>query len=230
MSTGESLGSLPDMICIDRVVEFGIFRWCRLHAWLRKQMAFILAVISTVLFIYWNYRFGFKGIDSNGYDPLTVARRHSGQANILFLDRHVGSETLRQLLFHRLKTGRVLTSTIKSIGWMEKCRVLPVGNHRRLGMNWWSFDFGWLGCLIFCWIENHYGPSQIGDSRTERIRARVWFICDWFRHCSTPFPKENDLKMRVRQPDSRNRHGATQGCREFSQNRRGLFRSHWAGN
>ena len=42
---------------------------------------------------------GFNGIDSSGYRPLTVARRHSGQANILFADGHVGSETLRQLLY-----------------------------------------------------------------------------------------------------------------------------------
>ena len=42
---------------------------------------------------------GFEGIDSSGYRPLTVARRHSGQANVLFADGHVESETLRQLLY-----------------------------------------------------------------------------------------------------------------------------------
>ena len=42
---------------------------------------------------------GFGGIDSSGYRPLTVARRHSGQANVLFADGHVGSETPRQMLF-----------------------------------------------------------------------------------------------------------------------------------
>ena len=42
---------------------------------------------------------GFDGIDSSGYNPLTVARRHSGQANVLFADGHVGSETLHQMLF-----------------------------------------------------------------------------------------------------------------------------------
>ena len=36
------------------------------------------------------------------YDALTVARRHSGQANILFADGHVGSETLYQMLYPSL--------------------------------------------------------------------------------------------------------------------------------
>ena len=34
---------------------------------------------------------------------LTVARRHSGQANILFADGHVGSESLRQMLYPSLE-------------------------------------------------------------------------------------------------------------------------------
>ena len=41
---------------------------------------------------------GFSGIDSSG-GYVSVARRHSGQANVLFADGHVGSETLHQLLF-----------------------------------------------------------------------------------------------------------------------------------
>ena len=41
---------------------------------------------------------GFGGISSSGV-PVTVARRHSGQVNVLFADGHVGSETLHQLLF-----------------------------------------------------------------------------------------------------------------------------------
>ncbi len=41
---------------------------------------------------------GFLGIHSSRYS-LNIARRHSGQANVLFADGHVGSETLRQLLY-----------------------------------------------------------------------------------------------------------------------------------
>ena len=41
---------------------------------------------------------GFYGIDSS-HSFLNVARRHSGQANVLFADGHVGSETLYQMLY-----------------------------------------------------------------------------------------------------------------------------------
>ena len=41
---------------------------------------------------------GFGGISSSG-GSVSVARRHSGQANVLFADGHVGSETLYQMLF-----------------------------------------------------------------------------------------------------------------------------------
>ena len=37
------------------------------------------------------------------YRALTVARRHSRQANVLFADGHVGSETLRQMLYPSLE-------------------------------------------------------------------------------------------------------------------------------
>ena len=37
------------------------------------------------------------------WHALKVARRHSGQANILFADGHVGSETLRQMLYPSLE-------------------------------------------------------------------------------------------------------------------------------
>ncbi len=46
---------------------------------------------------------GFNGIDSSGHRPLTVARRHSGQVNVLFADGHVGSETLYQMLYPSLE-------------------------------------------------------------------------------------------------------------------------------
>ena len=48
---------------------------------------------------------GFIGIDSDSYSTyelLNVARRHSGQVNILFADRHVGSESLHQMLYPSL--------------------------------------------------------------------------------------------------------------------------------
>ena len=43
-------------------------------------------------------RGGFDGISSSG-GSVSVARRHSGQANILFADGHVGSESLHQMLY-----------------------------------------------------------------------------------------------------------------------------------
>ncbi len=43
---------------------------------------------------------GFYGIDSSsGYGRLSVARRHSGQVNVLFADGHVGSESLYEMLY-----------------------------------------------------------------------------------------------------------------------------------
>ena len=45
---------------------------------------------------------GFYGINPSD-DFLTVARRHSGQANILFADGHVGSESLHEMLFPSLE-------------------------------------------------------------------------------------------------------------------------------
>ncbi len=45
---------------------------------------------------------GFDGISSSGV-PVDVARRHSGQVNILFADGHVGSETLYQMLYPSLE-------------------------------------------------------------------------------------------------------------------------------
>ena len=47
-------------------------------------------------------RGGFGGIDSSGV-PVDVTPRHSGQANVLFADGHVGSETLYQMLYPSLE-------------------------------------------------------------------------------------------------------------------------------
>ena len=47
--------------------------------------------------------FRFPPLVSERGTLLTVARRHSGQANILFADGHVGSETLRQMLYPSLE-------------------------------------------------------------------------------------------------------------------------------
>lgn len=39
---------------------------------------------------------GFEGIPLQRFDiPINIARCHSGQANVLFVDGHVGSEKLR---------------------------------------------------------------------------------------------------------------------------------------
>ena len=45
---------------------------------------------------------GFGGISSSG-GSVSVARRHSGQANILFADGHVGSESLYEMLYPSLE-------------------------------------------------------------------------------------------------------------------------------
>ena len=41
---------------------------------------------------------------------------------------------------HRWRIGHGLTLITNSIGGIQRCRLLPVGNHVRLGMNWWSFN------------------------------------------------------------------------------------------
>ena len=47
---------------------------------------------------------GFEGIPLHRFDiPINIVRRHSGQANVLFVDGHVGSEKLRQLLHPSVK-------------------------------------------------------------------------------------------------------------------------------
>ena len=46
---------------------------------------------------------GFRGFASSSDFPLAVARRHSGQANILFADGHVGSESLHEMLYPSLE-------------------------------------------------------------------------------------------------------------------------------
>ena len=48
------------------------------------------------------FSWNFHGVDSSG-SALTVARRHSGQANILFADGHVGSESLHEMLYPSLE-------------------------------------------------------------------------------------------------------------------------------
>ena len=45
-----------------------------------------------------SYRLNSIGFDVYPFSP-EFARRHSGQVNVLFADGHVGSETLRQLLY-----------------------------------------------------------------------------------------------------------------------------------
>ena len=45
---------------------------------------------------------GFGGISSSGV-PVDVARRHSGQVNVLFADGHVGSESLHEMLYPSLE-------------------------------------------------------------------------------------------------------------------------------
>lgn len=82
---------------------------------------------------------GFYGIDFDsysGYGRLTVARRHSGQVNILFADMGMSVRRPYVKCFILLwTTGLDSITTTKSIGTMVTCRILPVGIRQRLGMS-----------------------------------------------------------------------------------------------
>ena len=51
-----------------------------------------------------------------GFNSSWISRRHSGKANVLFADGHVGSETPPQLFYPSFEILGVEITTIKSIG------------------------------------------------------------------------------------------------------------------
>ena len=66
------------------------------------------------------YDFGYLGLEnvSEG-GQVNISRRHSGQANVLFADGHVGSETLRQLLYPSVENlTRFNYDNRRHWGWM----------------------------------------------------------------------------------------------------------------
>ena len=67
----------------------------------------------------YDLRFGLKFIFDFDRSQVNISRRHSGQSNVLFADGHVGSETLRQLLYPSVENlTRFNYDNRRHWGWM----------------------------------------------------------------------------------------------------------------
>ena len=72
--------------------RFGILEKAELRHWI------LVGRLGYCRGLVFSHLYPFPQLVGSLYHELSVARRHSGQTNILFADEHVGSETLRQLL------------------------------------------------------------------------------------------------------------------------------------